>query len=117
MVTWSRFFLGERAAQNGTEPEHAKQFGGRQKPDELLGAVRPRHVQWRCLDEHEGIERTGSFPPRDEVRRMHVQRVSGLEWMFVEDHDPIGIGIRQRSKQNGVDVCEDGGICTNADRK
>ena len=36
---------------------------------------------------------------------------------FVQDHDPVGIRIRQRPEQNGVDDAEDGGVRADPERK
>ena len=36
---------------------------------------------------------------------------------FVQDHDPVGVRIRQRPKQDGVDDAEDRGVRADAERK
>ena len=36
---------------------------------------------------------------------------------FCHDHEPIGIGVRQRPEQDGVDHTKDGGVRPDAERK
>ena len=36
---------------------------------------------------------------------------------FVQDHDPVGIRIRQRPEQDGVDDAEDRGVRTDPERE
>src|SRR4030095_11218474 len=50
------------------------------------------------------------------IRKRHGIILAG-SGRFVQNHDAIGVGIRQRAKQNSVDNAENRSVCADAERE
>ena len=76
---------------------------------QAVGTVDSVNQRQRWIDRGQRVIRRGALLPlREAVGRQAAAR---------EDHETIGLGIRQRSKEHGIQDAERGGAGTDAERQ
>ena len=108
-------FQGEHSPPRRTYPEYAKKLRGRLDPGDLLGAVGADHVERRRLYQRECLERPRASPPLEKVQRMDVDGAVGTERLLAQNDQPLRAAIGQGPEEDGIDECEDGRVCADAE--
>ena len=110
------FAFNERPAEEGLRAQHCEQVGRHPRSDHALRTVpRLQHadvlvISRRILQQLRLVAHIFVVKPR---RRPETRLVSARP----DKHQPVGVGIRQRTQQNAVYYRKDGRVRTHAQRQ
>ena len=83
---------------------------------EAFGAVHPGEVELRLLHGGQGLERSVLVAPVDIVRPGHRHAGEQLG-LLVQKDEAVGVAVRQRAQEDGVDRAEDRRVRPDAERQ
>jgi hypothetical protein len=106
----------ESASHDRVDAEQVKEVPGdcgALHPLGLTGAIGDR--QGASGAGGNGREGRGGLLPVAHVEERRAAPVARFQLLFVEHHDPIGVGVRIRLEDHAVDDAEDGGVEADAE--
>jgi hypothetical protein len=118
-VTSSRLFLFRQkgAAQGQLYTEQREKASSNAATLDLLGLAHTRQVESQVgpIDGGDKVKDLVFIAVLKKYRPDRGLVEAGLQEVPLNQHEPLGIFVRQWAKQNSIDDAENGGICTDSE--